>query len=94
MNSMSSTTILRRNGDVIAAGMAQQTILLNVSTWTYADFNETATKIWELLDRPRTMDAVVSALMRDYAVDRATCEGELGAFVDDMARNGFIVVEP
>lgn len=91
---MSPITRLRRNSDVIAAGMATETVLLNPGDWTYAHFNETAARIWEALDEPRSVDGVIEALMRDYAVDRSTCEREVAAFIDDMSRRGFIVIEP
>ncbi len=91
MNPMPTTTLLRRNQDIIAAGLADETILLNASTWTYVHFNETATKIWELLGQPRTADDVVTALMNDYSIDRPTCEREVEAFVEEMAGRGFIV---
>lgn len=90
--SMLPTTIVRRNDDIIAAGLADATILLNATTWTYANFNETAARIWETLDAPRSIDALVSALMDGYDVDRGTCEREVVAFVDEMSKRGFIVV--
>lgn len=84
---------IRRNSDIIAAGMANQTILLNPADWTYVHFNETAARIWETLDEPRSVGDVIETLMRDYAVDRATCEREVDAFVRDMSQRAFIVVE-
>jgi len=73
--------------------MANETVLLNAADWTYAHFNETAARIWEALDEPRSVDGVIEVLMRDYAVDRSTCEREVAAFIDDMSRRGFIVIE-
>jgi hypothetical protein len=90
---LSPATRIRRSSDVIAAGMAEETILLNPADWTYVHFNETAARIWEALDEPRSVDEVVERLRRDYAVDRAACEREVEAFVSDLAARGFIIVE-
>lgn len=90
---MSPATRIRRNSDIIAAGLSEQTILLDPKDWTYVNFNETAARIWEALDEPRSVDSLVEALMRDYAVDRSTCEREVEAFVSDMSGRGFIVIE-
>ena len=84
-------SLIRRNRDVIAAGMAGETILLNPTDWTYVHFNETAARIWEALEEPRTISGIIEALMRDYAVDRATCEAEAVQFVNDMAARGFVI---
>jgi hypothetical protein len=90
---MPAATRLRRNADVIAAGIAEQTILLNPKDWTYVHFNETAARIWEVLAEPRSVGAVIEALMCDYAVDRPSAEREVAEFLDDMSRRGFVVVE-
>ena len=84
---------MRRNSDIIAAGISEQTILLNPADWTYVHFNETAARIWEALDEPRSVETVIETLMRDYAVDRSTCERELEVFIADMTGRGFIVLD-
>ena len=90
---LSPDTLLRRNPDIIAAGIAEQTILLNPKDWTYVHFNETAGRIWEALDEPRSVSSLVDVLIRDYAVDRSTCEREAAAFVRDMSERGFLIVD-
>jgi hypothetical protein len=91
--SLSPTTRIRRNTDIIAAGVAEETILLNPKDWTYVHFNETAARIWEALDEPRTVENVMAALMREYDVDPATCEREVAEFVSSMSGRGFIVID-
>ena len=91
--SVSPAALIQRNSDVIAAGIAGQTILLNPKDWTYVHFNETAARIWEALDQPRTVEGLVDALIRDYAVDRSTCEREAAAFVADMSARGFVIID-
>jgi hypothetical protein len=88
-----SSIVIRRNADIIAAGLAEETVLLDAKSWTYARFNDTATRIWEALDEPRSVDTVISTLMRDYAVDRPTCERDVEEFIDEMSSRGFIIVE-
>jgi hypothetical protein len=90
---MSPEALIRRNPDIIAAGIAEQTILLNPKDWTYVHFNETAARIWEALDEPRSAATLIEALMRDYAVDRSTCEREAAAFVADMSERGFVIID-
>lgn len=84
---------IRRNSDILAADVADETVLLDPSGWVYISCNETAARIWQSLDRPRTHDEVVDSLLSDYDVDRATCAREVGEFVREMAGRGLIVVE-
>lgn len=92
--SLPPETRIRRNSDVIAAGLAAETVLLDPKDWTYIHFNETAAKIWEALDEPRSVESVVDALMRDYDIDRSACEREVAQFVSEMSGRGLVVIEP
>jgi hypothetical protein len=90
---MSPDSLLHRNADVIAAGLSDQTVLLNPADWTYVHFNETAARIWEVLEQPRSVASVIEALMSDYEIDRSTCEREVETFVKEMSGRGFITIE-
>lgn len=91
--SLTPTTLLRRNTDVIAAGIAHETVLLDPADWTYIHMNETAARIWEALDQPQSLGNVVDALLRDYDVDRAACEREVSHFVTELSGRGLILIE-
>jgi len=90
---MSPTTRLRRNKDIIATAVGEETILLNAVNWTYVHFNETATRIWERLDESRSVGDIVTTLMSEYEVDEPTCQREVQDFADEMSGRGFVVVE-
>jgi coenzyme PQQ synthesis protein D (PqqD) len=91
--SIEPSTRIRRNSGILAAGVADETILLDPADWTYISCNETAARIWEALDRSRMISEVVDMLQVDYDVDRATCEREVAAFVDELSSRGLLVVE-
>ena len=86
----SSTTLVCRSDDLLSTGVAEETVLLDATNWIYIHLNETAARIWETLDEPRSIDDIVETLQRGYAVDRETCLRAVEAFVDDMSARGFI----
>lgn len=79
-----------RDLDVIGAEVGAETILLNSRTWTYADFNPVAARIWELLSEPHTIDQLVARLGAEFDVEDATCRSQTVAFLDDIVREGFV----
>jgi len=89
---MSPATVIQRNPDIIAAAVGEETILLNAVTWTYVHFNETAAKIWECLDRPRSVGEIVATLTADYAIDADACAREVQEFAEGMSGRGFIQI--
>lgn len=90
---MDGRTTIRRNVEILSAGVDEDEILLDPSVWTYVFLNETAARIWNVLDSPRSIEDVVESLLRDYEVDAATCEREVEEFVGDMSRRGVLIVD-
>ena len=87
-------TRIRRNAEILSAGVADETILLDPSDWMYVGFNETATRIWAVLDQPRSVGEIIRVLLRDYDVDRTTCEAQVTRFVEEMSGRGLLILEP
>ena len=47
-------------------------------------FNEVASLIWQLLDMPRDLSELVSAVEREYDVDPAQAQQDVSKFLNDM----------
>ena len=90
---MSRATVLRRNQDIIAAAVGDETILLNAANWTYVRFNETATRIWECLDVPKSVGEIATTLVAEYTVEESACERDIQEFALEMSGRGFVIVE-
>ena len=90
---MGPATRLRRNPDIIAAEVREETILLNPETWVYVHFNETAARIWQCLDEPCSVDALVGTLVAEYQVDAADCAHAIEEFVAGLSESGVLIVE-
>ncbi len=46
--------------------------------------NETGVFLWHLLEEERTLEELVSAMLKEYDVDEATAREGIGAFLDKM----------
>lgn len=55
--------------------------------------NETADLLFRLLRTDTTQEALVEALLADYAVDRARAEADVSALLDQL-RGAGLLVEP
>lgn len=85
------TTTIRRNPDIIAAGLGDETILLNASTWTYMHLNETATRIWEHIAETRSIPDLVRDLTAEYDVDEDACRRDVQEFAQELSGRGFVI---
>lgn len=84
-------TRLSRNADVVCAPVDDgSAVAMSVASSRFYGFDPVALRIWELLDTPRAMDALLDQLLDEFDVDRATCEADLVPFVAYMVEHGLV----
>ena len=52
--------------------------------------NETATRIWELIDGKSTIEAIVKQVAEEYDVDAQTMQSQVGRFLITLAKSELI----
>lgn len=94
MTEISLHSVIARGTDHVEAESGGQTMMMHIEKGRYFAMAETAQSIWGVLDKPKSVRAIVDAMMERFDVDRATCETDVVAFVAELAENGLVTVEP
>jgi hypothetical protein len=81
--------IFRRSPKVVAAMIGETSFLLHVEEWVYLELNESARRIWELLDEDRSLDEMVEELRREFNVDRELCVSHASEFLVALEEKHF-----
>ena len=83
---------ISRSSSLLEAEVSGELIALDVDSGTCFGFNPTATRIWALLDQPRTLGELCDLLAAQYEVDRETCAREVLALARDLERDGLVEI--
>jgi Coenzyme PQQ synthesis protein D (PqqD) len=85
-------TKLSRNDDILHApvGGSEEMVMMSVTAGRYYGLNEVASRIWELLETPKTIAQVCAQICEEFEVDVQTCEAEVLKFVRDLVDNGIV----
>ena len=81
---ISRNSIITRASDLLASALDNELVLLSLTNDKYYGLNPMANKIWSLLEEPRSVDAICTALQADFEVDDATCERDVLAFIERL----------
>lgn len=84
---MSDKTIAvtyRRADGLLAAGVGDELLMMSVELGKYFNLNPVGTRIWELLESPRTVDDLVEALTGEYDVSADTARSEVERFLSAL----------
>ena len=89
---MSDWIVARRAG-LSEAELDGELLGLHVERGTCYGFNGTATKIWSLVEQPRSVAQIRDALLTEYEVDAATCETQLMALLSELEGDRLIEID-
>ncbi len=86
-------TQYKRNDEMLSNKMDNELILLSLQNDRYFGLNEVGTRIWELLEKPVTLDELTEKLAGEYHIAPETCRKELASFIADMTEKKLITIE-
>jgi hypothetical protein len=65
-------------------------VALHIENGTYYSFNETAARIWALLDRPRSVSELCATLAAEFEIDAQACAGDVLLLLRDLEKDGLV----
>ncbi len=92
---MEKTRCYRKNSSMVARRVSDEVILVPI-TQNVADLqciytmDELGARIWELLDSEETVESMVSAIVKEYQVERKQAKADLVDFLAHLESVGAI----
>lgn len=90
--SIHDRTVLTRRSGLLGATLGSEVVTMSVESGRYFGLNDTARRIWELLEWPRRCDDIIGTLGAEFDVDRATLEQDTLAFLERLCTEGLVQV--
>lgn len=89
---MSSPTVVERASDVVFQILAGEegAVLLHIGTGQYHTLNPVATRIWELLESPRTESELSRHLEAEFEASGESLEEDLRTFLQELSVRNLI----
>ncbi len=91
---MTDSITISRNGTLLEAEVDGEIVALNVESGTCYGFNSSATRIWSLIEQPRTIGEICAALVAQYAVEPEECRRDVVELLRELQADGLVKSEP
>ena len=93
--SITPDTTLSRGREILYAPVGtEEAVMMSVTEGRYYGLNAVASRIWELLDSPKTVAQLCAQLSEEFEVDAQTCEAEVVEFVRDLINSRLVDEAP
>ena len=88
---MTETTVLSRREGLMTADMNGSAVMMDIMTGKYYNLGEVGGRIWELLEEPMTLGALVQKLTAEYDVSADRCRSDMLPFLNTLIERGLLV---
>lgn len=85
-------SFVRINKDMTHSDLEGETVILDLKSGVYYGLNETGTSIWNLIQRPQSVQEIISAILLKYKIEPERCERDVKSLLQELADNGLIEI--
>lgn len=80
-----------KNNQTISGRLQDELVMMDLERGKYFSLNPVASRIWDLLENPLTLDELCSLLMEEYEVDAEQCRTDVEEVLTEMVRLGLVL---
>ena len=91
---MSAEILVSRRSGLVEAEVDGELVGLHIANGSCYGFNRTATHIWSLIERPRTIDEICDSLVAEFEVSREVCLPEVKQLLEQLEREELVDLSP
>lgn len=78
--------------EVISSEVDGETMLMSLENSRYYGMDEIGSRIWNLLDEPRTVRDLCGLLTQEFDVEQGGCEQDVLTFLNQLKEDNLIIV--
>jgi hypothetical protein len=75
-------------GDQVSSPVGEEAVILDVGEGMYYGVNPVGSRVWELIQRPTSVDDICQTIHREYDVAADRCESDVLAFLERLVDSG------
>lgn len=80
--------------DIVASDIEDEKVMMSIEKGEYFGLEPIGSRIWEMVESPVKVSAIIDALLGQYDVDRETCQQDVLAFLVELDEAGIIQIAP
>jgi len=88
---LNKMTTYIRNNNTVSGRLSDELVMMDIDKGKYFSLNPVATRIWDLLELPLTIDELCGHLMEEYEVDAEQCRAEVTEVINEMVKLGVVL---
>jgi hypothetical protein len=88
----SKTVVIHCPGNIVS-DMNGEKVMMSINNSKYYNLGEIGGRIWDLINKPISVDELVSCLISEYQVNRVDCEMQVSSFLESLLNEKLIQIK-
>lgn len=84
--------VIAASDEQVSSRVADEEVILNLKNGSYYGLNPVGARIWELIQEPMTVAALIEQLVEEYEVTPEQCREDITALLHEMQEEGLVEV--
>lgn len=94
MTEITGSSVIVASNHVTSAQVEEERVVLDLEEGVYYGLNPVGTRVWELIQEPRSIHDIVSVLATEFEVSKTTCKEDVESLIEDLEAEGLVEVDP
>lgn len=77
----------------ISSDLGGESVILNMKTGVYHGLNEVGARVWDLIEKPKTVKDIKQVVLEEYEVSPDVCTNDLFLLLNNLKTAGLIEVK-
>lgn len=75
---------IQRCSEMVSTKMDGETVMMSIDNGEYYGLDSIGSRIWEILEKPIQVNALLEELLNEFEVDKEQCEADTLGFLNQL----------
>ncbi len=85
-------TVVTPSEELVSSDLDGETVMMSIENGQYYGLDEIGSRVWALIEEPRSVSELCDVLVEEYEVAREQCEQDVLAFLNELAEDNLVKV--
>lgn len=92
MIQLKPASIVSQSQDQVAKKLDEATIIMSIEEGKYFNLNRVASRVWEMIEEPKTLEQIADQLLSEYEISPEDCIRDVSELISELKDLGLVVV--
>lgn len=92
MNEITLNSIVNRCDDIVVGKVDEDVMMANIETGKYHQLNPTGSRIWDMLEQPKSVGELCELLVNVFKVTPEACQRDVFHFLEEMSSRNIVAI--